>query len=130
MQVAFKFDNKRTENSMRETITLLYIVSVQSFGVLMLRPYNLRFHTRLETQTVDVINPTNDVLAIKSKCSDNNIYSVDPVYFLLNPGEELTVNVRRESKLFKVDKLVFAVLKVIFLVFFICVSSFFCTIKN
>lgn len=50
------------------------------------------------------------------KCSDNNLYRVNPVYSFIEPGQVLAVDVLRHLGEPKVDKMVFVTSKVAYTV--------------
>ena len=54
----------------------------------------------------ELTNNTEVRLAIKIKCSDNDLYRVQPVYAFVNPQEPLGVDVQRLAGEPKEDRLV------------------------
>ncbi|CAG9530981.1 unnamed protein product [Cercopithifilaria johnstoni] len=74
---------------------------------LALEPKNLRWSGEGGYQTVQLRNITKDRLAIKAKCSDNQLYRVNPVFGFIDPGEELKVDIMRRKAIPKVDKMIF-----------------------
>uniref|UniRef100_A0AAF5Q675 Major sperm protein n=1 Tax=Wuchereria bancrofti TaxID=6293 RepID=A0AAF5Q675_WUCBA len=74
---------------------------------LTLEPKNLRWNGEGGYQTVQLRNITKDRLAIKAKCSDNQLYRVNPVFGFIDPGEELKVDIMRRKAVPKVDKMIF-----------------------
>lgn len=48
------------------------------------------------------------------KCSDNNIFRINPVYALIEPRGEAEIDVSREKGNAKLDKLAIVVVEVIF----------------
>ncbi|KAM3719954.1 Sperm-specific class P protein [Dirofilaria immitis] len=42
-----------------------------------------------------------------AKCSDNQLYRVNPVFGFINPGEKLKVDIMRQKAMPKVDKMIF-----------------------
>lgn len=77
-----------------------------------MEPQELRFGQSGGLLKVRVFNPTDNLLAIKVKCSDNNLYRVNPVYSLIQPNSESEIDVVRQNGSSKVDKLVFVFSKV------------------
>jgi len=63
-------------------------------------------------QTVSIQNMSQDRQAVKVKCSDNQLYRVNPVYSFIEPGQTLDVDILRQSGPAKVDKMVFVTAKV------------------
>uniref|UniRef100_A0A915PZK3 MSP domain-containing protein n=1 Tax=Setaria digitata TaxID=48799 RepID=A0A915PZK3_9BILA len=72
-----------------------------------MEPMELRWNTSGGVQKVFISNPTNMRRAIKVKCSDNNLYRVNPVYSFIEPGQILAIDVLRQNGGAKVDKMVF-----------------------
>lgn len=58
------------------------------------------------TQKLQFKNDSGGRLAVKVKCSDNALYKVNPVFAIVDPGAELTVEIVRNSGSPKEDKLV------------------------
>ena len=58
------------------------------------------------TSQHQVQNNTPIRLAIKIKCSDNNLYRVNPVYAFAEPGQPLPIEVTRVEGPAKEDRLV------------------------
>lgn len=44
---------------------------------------------------------------LQAKCSDNQLYRVNPVFGFIDPGEELKVDIMRRKAVPKVDKMIF-----------------------
>lgn len=76
-----------------------------------MEPVELRWGVKGGVQRVFIKNPTNERRAIKVKCSDNNLYRVNPVYSFIEPGQVLAVDVLRHLGEPKVDKMVFVTSK-------------------
>ncbi|VDO31455.1 unnamed protein product [Onchocerca flexuosa] len=74
---------------------------------LSLEPKNLRWTGEGGYQTVQLRNITEDRLAVKAKCSDNELYRVNPVFGFIDPGKELKVDIMRRKAMPKVDKMIF-----------------------
>ncbi|VDN84970.1 unnamed protein product [Brugia pahangi] len=74
---------------------------------LILEPRNLRWSGEGGYQTVQLRNITKDRLAVKAKCSDNQLYRVNPVFGFIDPGEQLKVDIMRRKAVPKVDKMIF-----------------------
>uniref|UniRef100_A0A0R3RQP9 Major sperm protein n=1 Tax=Elaeophora elaphi TaxID=1147741 RepID=A0A0R3RQP9_9BILA len=74
---------------------------------LKMEPSELRWNTSCGLQNVFISNPTNKRRAIKVKCSDNNLYRVNPVYSFIEPGQVLPIDILRQNGGAKVDKMVF-----------------------
>uniref|UniRef100_A0AC34Q0P8 Major sperm protein n=1 Tax=Panagrolaimus sp. JU765 TaxID=591449 RepID=A0AC34Q0P8_9BILA len=72
-----------------------------------MEPAELRWSAAGGLQKISIMNQTGDRQAIKVKCSDNNIYRVNPVFAFIEPGQTLNVDVMRQNGSNKVDKLVF-----------------------
>uniref|UniRef100_A0A0M3HQ39 Major sperm protein n=1 Tax=Ascaris lumbricoides TaxID=6252 RepID=A0A0M3HQ39_ASCLU len=81
-----------------------------------MEPVELRWGVKGGVQRVFIKNPTNERRAIKVKCSDNNLYRVNPVYSFIEPGQVLAVDVLRHLGEPKVDKMVFVTSKVAYTV--------------
>jgi len=74
---------------------------------LQMEPKELQFSGNGGLMRVQLHNPTDTRRAIKIKCTDNAIYRVNPVYGYLEPGENLSIEVVRQSGVgAKSDKLV------------------------
>ncbi|VDM48639.1 unnamed protein product [Toxocara canis] len=86
-------------------VTALEIFTVQSL-MRLLKPFrdelkSLRGHNfPFNTQTFQV------------KCSDNNLYRVNPVFSFIEPGQSLGIDIVRQNGGAKVDKMVFVTTKV------------------
>ncbi|VDM38449.1 unnamed protein product [Toxocara canis] len=78
---------------------------------LRLEPVELRWGAKGGLQRVYIRNPTKERRAIKVKCSDNNLYRVNPVYSFVEPGHVLGIDVLRQLGEPKVDKMVFVTAK-------------------
>uniref|UniRef100_A0A914ZGI9 Major sperm protein n=1 Tax=Parascaris univalens TaxID=6257 RepID=A0A914ZGI9_PARUN len=76
-----------------------------------MEPVELRWGMKGGVQRVFIRNPTNERRAIKVKCSDNNLYRVNPVYSFIEPGQILAIDVLRHLGEPKVDKMVFVTSK-------------------
>uniref|UniRef100_A0A914S8C4 Major sperm protein n=1 Tax=Parascaris equorum TaxID=6256 RepID=A0A914S8C4_PAREQ len=63
------------------------------------------------TRTIHISNLTNERQAMKVKCSDNYLYSVDPVYTFVEPGSRISVEVVRNNGALKLDEMVFVTTK-------------------
>uniref|UniRef100_A0A8R1TL49 Major sperm protein n=1 Tax=Onchocerca volvulus TaxID=6282 RepID=A0A8R1TL49_ONCVO len=74
---------------------------------LSIEPKNLRWTGDGGYQTVQLRNITTDRLAVKAKCSDNELYRVNPVFGFIDPGKELKVDIIRRKAIPKVDKMIF-----------------------
>ncbi|VDN05388.1 unnamed protein product [Thelazia callipaeda] len=74
---------------------------------LILEPKNLRWNSEGGYQTVQLQNTTDSRLAVKAKCSDNELYRVNPVFGFINPRQKLKVDIVRQKAVPKVDKLIF-----------------------
>uniref|UniRef100_A0A0R3RQX5 MSP domain-containing protein n=1 Tax=Elaeophora elaphi TaxID=1147741 RepID=A0A0R3RQX5_9BILA len=74
---------------------------------LAVEPKDLRWSGEGGYQTVQLRNITNDRLAVKVKCSDNQLYRVNPVFGFIDPGEQLKVDIMRREAVPKVDKIIF-----------------------
>ncbi|KAM3716743.1 Sperm-specific class P protein [Dirofilaria immitis] len=74
---------------------------------LKMEPIELRWNTNGGVQKVFISNPTNIRRALKVKCSDNNLYRVNPVYSFIEPGQVLAIDIFRQNGGAKVDKMVF-----------------------
>ncbi|PAV63413.1 hypothetical protein WR25_11434 [Diploscapter pachys] len=53
-----------------------------------------------------MVNGSNQRVAIKIKCSDNELYRVSPVYCLLEPGHAQRLQIVRDAGPAKIDKIV------------------------
>ena len=49
-------------------------------------------------QTLKITNNSTTRQAVKIKCSDNNTYRIDPVYAFVDPGKDVTLTVREETR--------------------------------
>ena len=65
-----------------------------------------QFSTDGGTSAHQLINATDQRLAIKIKCSDNALYRVNPVYAIAEPGQPLALEVTRNAGPAKDDRLV------------------------
>ncbi|KAL3993575.1 MSP (Major sperm protein) domain family protein [Acanthocheilonema viteae] len=74
---------------------------------LTVEPKNLRWSDEGGYQRVQLRNITKERLAVKAKCSDNQLYRVNPVFGFIDPGEQLKVDIMRRKAVPKVDKMVF-----------------------
>ncbi|EJD75383.1 hypothetical protein LOAG_17454 [Loa loa] len=72
-----------------------------------MEPMELRWNTSGGVQKVFISNPTDTRRAVKVKCSDNNLYRVNPVYSFIEPGQVLAIDILRQNGGAKVDKMVF-----------------------
>ena len=79
---------------------------------LKMEPAELRWSTAGGMQKISLLNQSAERQAIKVKCSDNNVYRVNPVYAFVEPGQTLNVDVMRQNGSNKVDKIVFVTAKV------------------
>uniref|UniRef100_A0A914WPE0 MSP domain-containing protein n=1 Tax=Plectus sambesii TaxID=2011161 RepID=A0A914WPE0_9BILA len=59
-----------------------------------------------------VVNASGARIAFKVKCSDNNLFTVRPVFALVDPGQAIGVDVTRKAGIAKQDKLVFQYIEV------------------
>lgn len=75
---------------------------------LNMEPRELRFEKRGGLLKVQLHNPTDTRQAIKVKCSDNNLYRVNPVYGFIEPGAQLNVYVGPPRVLFRASILGYA----------------------
>lgn len=80
--------------------------SIEATKNVRVEPQELRFNQSGGMLKVRVLNPTDHLMAIKVKCSDNNLYRVNPVYSFLQPNDETHIDVVRQNGASKVDKLV------------------------
>ncbi|MCP9264551.1 Major sperm protein [Dirofilaria immitis] len=64
---------------------------------LKMEPIELRWNTNGGVQKVFISNPTNIRRALKVKCSDNNLYRVNPVYSFIEPGQVLAIDIFRQN---------------------------------
>ncbi|CAG9530107.1 unnamed protein product [Cercopithifilaria johnstoni] len=78
---------------------------------LRMKPKELRWDTSGGFRQVLISNHTKTRRAIKVKCSDNNIYRVNPVYSFVDPGQILAIDILRQNGGAKVDKMVFVAAK-------------------
>uniref|UniRef100_A0A7E4W0H8 Major sperm protein n=1 Tax=Panagrellus redivivus TaxID=6233 RepID=A0A7E4W0H8_PANRE len=76
-----------------------------------MEPAELRWSSTGGMQKISLVNQTAERQAIKVKCSDNNVYRVNPVYAFVEPGQTLNVDVMRQNGSNKVDKIVFVTAK-------------------
>jgi hypothetical protein len=74
---------------------------------LKMEPAELRWSAAGGMQKISLLNQSNERQAVKVKCSDNNVYRVNPVYAIVEPGQTLSVDVLRQNGSNKVDKIVF-----------------------
>ena len=58
-----------------------------------MEPRVLRFNKQGGLLKVQLHNPSSVRQAIKVKCSDNNLYRVNPVFAYVEPGQQLNVYV-------------------------------------
>nr|AAN08883.1 MSP-domain protein 5 [Ascaris suum]AAP76180.1 MSP-domain protein 5 [Ascaris suum] len=78
---------------------------------LAVEPSDLRWTEEGGTRTIRISNLTNERQAMKVKCSDNYLYSVDPVYTFVEPGSRISVEVVRNNGALKLDEMVFVTTK-------------------
>jgi len=71
----------------------------------------LRFGEKGGLLKVQLHNPTSYRQAIKAKCSDNNLYRLNPVYGYVEPGQTMKIEILRQGGNSKVDKLLFVTAK-------------------
>ncbi|KAM3719953.1 Uncharacterized protein ACO02O_11804 [Dirofilaria immitis] len=106
-----KFDEEMRGNIFKEqeqnTQENIGLIDEKKEQELIIEPKNLRWTGEGGYQTVQLQNITNDRLAIKAKCSDNQLYRVNPVFGFINPGEKLKVDIMRQKAMPKVDKMIF-----------------------
>ncbi|VDP13917.1 unnamed protein product [Onchocerca flexuosa] len=74
---------------------------------LKMEPVELHWNTNGGVQKVFISNPTKMRRALKVKCSDNDLYRVNPVYSFIEPGQVLAIDIFRQNGGAKVDKMVF-----------------------
>uniref|UniRef100_A0A183DFZ8 MSP domain-containing protein n=1 Tax=Gongylonema pulchrum TaxID=637853 RepID=A0A183DFZ8_9BILA len=74
---------------------------------LKMEPKSLNWNTSGGVQKVYLTNASDERRAIKVKCSDNNLYRVNPVFAFIEPGQVLNVDVVRQNGGAKADKMVF-----------------------
>ncbi|VDM50251.1 unnamed protein product [Toxocara canis] len=86
---------------------LVYVFLEECSSQLFVEPSNLAWKSVIEIQQVKLTNPTKERIAVKVKCSNNNMYRVDPVYSFVNPGCSVPVRIMRYISSSKADKLVF-----------------------
>uniref|UniRef100_A0A914SA97 MSP domain-containing protein n=1 Tax=Parascaris equorum TaxID=6256 RepID=A0A914SA97_PAREQ len=79
---------------------------------MVMEPRELRWSTTGGMQKVILTNPTEERRAIKVKCSDNNLYRVNPVFSFVEPGQSLGIDIIRHNGGAKIDKMVFVTAKV------------------
>jgi len=78
---------------------------------LQMEPGELHFDKIGGLLKVQLHNPSNVRQAVKVKCSDNNLYRVNPIYFYTEPGQTSNVEVVRQGGTSKLDKIVFVTVK-------------------
>ncbi|VDM39609.1 unnamed protein product [Toxocara canis] len=78
---------------------------------MMMEPAELHWSTTGGIQKVVITNPTDERRAVKVKCSDNNLYRVNPVFSFIEPGQSLGIDIVRQNGGAKVDKMVFVTTK-------------------
>nr|AAN08882.1 MSP-domain protein 4 [Ascaris suum]AAP76179.1 MSP-domain protein 4 [Ascaris suum] len=78
---------------------------------LILEPSNLFWKPAGGIKKVEVSNPGNERQAIKVKCTDNDLYRVNPVYAFIEPGQTVSFDIVRNNGGNKNDKLVFLATK-------------------
>uniref|UniRef100_A0A915AAH4 Major sperm protein n=1 Tax=Parascaris univalens TaxID=6257 RepID=A0A915AAH4_PARUN len=78
---------------------------------MVMEPRELRWSTTGGMQKVILTNPTEERRAIKVKCSDNNLYRVNPVFSFVEPGQSLGIDIIRHNGGAKIDKMVFVTAK-------------------
>ncbi|KHN76892.1 Sperm-specific class P protein 19 [Toxocara canis] len=98
---------KRKENQQLALSTSLPSTAEECRSQLFVEPSNLAWKSVIEIQQVKLTNPTKERIAVKVKCSNNNMYRVDPVYSFVNPGCSVPVRIMRYISSSKADKLVF-----------------------
>lgn len=59
-----------------------------------------------------VLNASGTRIAFKVKCSDNNLFTVRPVFAFVEPGQAIGVEVTRKAGVAKQDKLLFQYIEV------------------
>ncbi|KHN87187.1 Uncharacterized protein Tcan_08368 [Toxocara canis] len=79
--------------------------------ILAVEPEDLRWTKEGGAQLIHVSNLTNERHAVKVKCSDNYLYSVNPVYAIVEPGGKIDVEVMRNNGDLKLDEMVFVTTK-------------------
>ncbi|VDM93633.1 unnamed protein product [Onchocerca ochengi] len=72
-----------------------------------MEPVELHWNINGGVQKVFISNPTSIRRALKVKCSDNNLYRVNPVYSFIEPGQVLAIDIFRQNGGAKVDKMIF-----------------------
>uniref|UniRef100_A0A914Q614 Major sperm protein n=1 Tax=Panagrolaimus davidi TaxID=227884 RepID=A0A914Q614_9BILA len=89
------------------TTSLVAIGAGEQNRDLKMEPAELRWSSAGGMQKISLLNQSNERQAVKVKCSDNNVYRVNPVYAIVEPGQTLSVDVMRQNGSNKVDKIVF-----------------------
>lgn len=87
--------------------TLVSLNAGEATRELKMEPAELRWSSAGGMQKISLLNQSTERQAIKVKCSDNNVYRVNPVYAIVEPGQTLNVDVMRQNGSNKVDKIVF-----------------------
>uniref|UniRef100_A0A915AA71 Major sperm protein n=1 Tax=Parascaris univalens TaxID=6257 RepID=A0A915AA71_PARUN len=105
----------RSRSSSRKEVVdssaLAHPIGAQPQREMMIEPTELRWSTTGGMQKVLLINPSKERRAVKVKCSDNNLYRVNPVFSFVEPGHSLSVDIVRQNGGAKVDKMIFVVAK-------------------
>lgn len=71
-----------------------------------MEPRELRFPSLGGVLSLKLRNAGPQTVAVKVKCSDCNLYRVNPVYQLVEPGATADIQVLRQNGPSKVDKLI------------------------
>ncbi|CAD5230061.1 unnamed protein product [Bursaphelenchus okinawaensis] len=85
---------------------------IESARLITSDPHELRFPSTGGLKKLTLTNPNSYKVAFKIKCSDNNLYRVNPVYGFIPPNSEQAVDVVRQNGASKIDKMVFLLTKV------------------
>lgn len=111
---ATKLRNEKKNASALEVVDFSALsrpIGAQPQTEMMIEPTELRWSTTGGMQKVLLINPSKERCAIKVKCSDNNLYRVNPVFSFVEPGHSLSVDIVRQNGGAKIDKMVFVIAK-------------------
>src|SRR4051812_5947721 len=86
--------NEPSQSSTTQQTTQTMTTSISTSGdpnEVMITPTKLHFKTSDTIAKIQIHNNTDRVLALKMKCSDNEVYKFKPVFFCLKPMVEFLV---------------------------------------
>uniref|UniRef100_A0A915CJU9 Major sperm protein n=2 Tax=Parascaris univalens TaxID=6257 RepID=A0A915CJU9_PARUN len=107
-----KIENRMTEDRTRECNIFSNEAAKGGDQLdLILEPSNLLWKPAGGIKKVEVSNPGNERQAVKVKCTDNDLYRVNPVYAFIEPGQTVSFDIVRNNGGDKKDKLVFLATK-------------------